>query len=116
MFSISIILKDSSGVPFIWYLKSKYEISPTNNANKQRIGIRLFFNKYGHPTKEQSPEKQVGTFAVIIIISTNKSHNDKKNNPIFLIILFIVLQLSLHSLTWVTMSLVIQLGYLLEMS
>jgi hypothetical protein len=57
---------------------------PIPIAIRQIIGTILWDTKYPIPTNELPSEEDIGISIVIMMISTNSSHNDKKNSPIFL--------------------------------
>ena len=59
-------------------------------AIKHSNGIIFVLIKKAKPTNEQSFEKQKGTLAVMTIIKTKSSQSERKKNPIFLVILFII--------------------------
>ena len=52
--------------------------------NKQINGMMLFFNKRLKPTNLQSTPKQIGIFALKIIIKTKSTIKDSMYRPILL--------------------------------
>jgi len=52
----------------------------------QKIGIRLFLNKFDHPTNSQFAVKQIGILAGMIMSNKNNKQRERKKSPIFLTI------------------------------